>query len=217
MVLISFDIGIKNLAYCVLSDNSNIMDWKILNISCDELCEYISSKGTKCNSSGKYNINDLCICNSHSKLKLYLNEKKKKIKTKDTIFNIGKKMISLLDQEFENLLYDLVLIENQPSLKNPHMKSIQMVLYSYFLINSNARIEMVNASNKLKVYKGPPILCPYEKNKKNKYKINKFLSIQYTNCMIKNEDNKYIELFNSSNKKDDLADSYLQGIYWINK
>ena len=77
MVLISFDIGIKNLAYCVLSDNSNIMDWKILNISCDELCEYISSKGTKCNSSGKYNINELCICNTHSKLKLYLNEKKK--------------------------------------------------------------------------------------------------------------------------------------------
>ena len=35
--------------------------------------------------------------------------------------------------------------------------------------------------------------------------------------MIENEDNKYIELFNSSNKKDDLADSYLQGIYWINK
>ena len=28
-----------------------------------------------------------------------------------------------------------VIVENQPSLKNPTMKSIQMMVYSYFLIN----------------------------------------------------------------------------------
>ena len=35
--------------------------------------------------------------------------------------------------------------------------------------------------------------------------------------MILNEEEKFIELFSESKKKDDLADAYLQGIYWIEK
>ena len=35
--------------------------------------------------------------------------------------------------------------------------------------------------------------------------------------MIDNEDEKFKLLFHGSKKKDDLADAYLQGIYWIEK
>jgi len=35
--------------------------------------------------------------------------------------------------------------------------------------------------------------------------------------MIKDEEDKFVKLYTSSKKKDDLADSYLQGIYYINK
>ena len=35
--------------------------------------------------------------------------------------------------------------------------------------------------------------------------------------MIKEENEKFIELYNISKKKDDLSDSYLQGIYWLRK
>ena len=35
--------------------------------------------------------------------------------------------------------------------------------------------------------------------------------------MIKDDDDNFIELFDKSKKKDDLADAYLQGIYWIEK
>jgi len=35
--------------------------------------------------------------------------------------------------------------------------------------------------------------------------------------MILNEEKKFIDLFNESKKKDDLADAYLQGIYFIEK
>ena len=38
-----------------------------------------------------------------------------------------------LNQIPELLEVDYVFIENQPVLKNPQMKSIQMILYSYFL------------------------------------------------------------------------------------
>ena len=100
------------------------------------------------------------------------------------------------------------------------MKSIQMIIYTFFVIegimNDESSIEfihMVNARNKLKVYKGSPIEC----DKKNKYAKNKFLSVEYTKNMISEEDEQFQDLFKESKKKDDLADAYLQGIYWIEK
>ena len=117
-----------------------------------------------------------------------------------------------------------VLIENQPALKNPVMKSVQMIIYTFFIMNgvmnkesSIEEVFMVNARNKLKVYKGPFVICPYNDDKKNRYKKNKFLSVKYTEEMIKEDEQKFQDLFDSSKKKDDLADAYLQGIYWINK
>ena len=35
--------------------------------------------------------------------------------------------------------------------------------------------------------------------------------------MILEEEQKFIDLFSESKKKDDLADAYLQGIYFIDK
>ena len=100
------------------------------------------------------------------------------------------------------------------------MKSIQMIIYTFFIMNgimnessSIENIHMVNARNKLKVYKGPKIPC----NKQGKYAQNKYLSVEYTKNMIDKEDEKFIKLFQTSKKKDDLADAYLQGIYWIEK
>ena len=95
-----------------------------------------------------------------------------------------------------------------------------MIIYTYFMIegimNEESLIQnihMVNARNKLKVYKGPKIEC----NKKGKYAQNKYLSVEYTKKMIENENDHFQQLFETSKKKDDLADSYLQGIYWIEK
>ena len=99
------------------------------------------------------------------------------------------------------------------------MKTVQMILYSYFMIEGATKdklveqVHMINARNKLKVYKGPPVECKY----KEKYKRNKYLSVEYTKNMILVEEKKFIDLFNESKKKDDLADAYLQGIYFIDK
>ena len=123
-------------------------------------------------------------------------------------------MIEKLDELFSNTELNEVIVENQPSLKNPTMKSIQMMVYSYFLIKyENANLEMINARNKLKVYNGPKIECEI----KDKYKKNKYLAIEYCHHMIKENEDKFIQLYNESKKKDDLADCYLQGIYYILK
>ena len=133
-----------------------------------------------------------------------------------TIYRLTNKQLSQID------MTDVtdVIVENQPSLKNPTMKSIQMIVYSYFLMNGICnedskieRLEMINARNKLKVYKGEPIVCDI----KDTYKRNKYLAVQYCGKMILNEEQKFIDLYNDSKKKDDLSDSYLQGIYYLNK
>ena len=43
MKILSFDVGIKNLAYCLLdTENKSILDWGIINISVDTTCDHVS-------------------------------------------------------------------------------------------------------------------------------------------------------------------------------
>jgi hypothetical protein len=217
MNYLSFDVGIKNLAYCELTPEKKIIQWGIINLNEDPICDVHLNK--KCEKQSTYLIKDDCpenyCCSAHSK-------KFKKLKKLNTNYDILK-ISQLCIQKLRDLnLTEIkhVLIENQPALKNPTMKSIQMIIYTFFVVegvmNENSLIEnihMVNARNKLKVYTGPPIEC----NKKGKYAQNKFLSVEYTNYMIKGEVEEFKTLFTNSKKKDDLADAYLQGIYWIDK
>ena len=54
-------------------------------------------------------------------------------------------MLSLLKKlgEIEWGKIDKVVIENQPALKNPTMKSVQMILYSYFLIEGVTTLKTI--------------------------------------------------------------------------
>ena len=53
-----------------------------------------------------------------------------------------------------------------------------------------------------------------DKNQSQKYKIHKQMSQDYTRKLLQN-DPFNLEYFNSQSKKDDLADAYLQCIYYI--
>jgi len=73
MKVLSFDVGIKNMAYCILQvDNSNveIIDWNIINLM-DEVVEYKCScsqkNGKPCSSKAKYYQNDIYYCEKHAK------------------------------------------------------------------------------------------------------------------------------------------------------
>lgn len=214
---LSFDVGIKNLAYCVLCKDKKIKDWGIINLNENPCCDVKLKK--KCDKQSTYEVkgdpNVKYCCTAHSKKF----PKKKKLNTNHDLLKISQLCVSKL-RELDIKEVGSVLIENQPALKNPVMKSIQMMIYTFFVMDGvmsgSSKIEkihMVNARNKLKVYKGPKIEC----NKKGKYAQNKYLSVEYTKEMIKDEDNCFQELFKESKKKDDLADAYLQGIYWIEK
>jgi hypothetical protein len=282
MKICSWDVGIYNLSYCILEQDDISKEIKIL----------------------KWDI-----------VNLVDNDAQKKNRTL-----LFKNIPIKLNQIPELLEVDYVYIENQPVLKNPQMKSIQMILYSYFLFygitdgiliqksDVNGSIEEYNhkvkavdfcsASNKLKVYDGPEIALEDLKKKKvavkkskskkgkkeedaqNIEKINlldaldsddedyeekyallmaervqksekenkediiidtdgidktiidattqhggsslaygdkKKLAIAHAIYFLKDQELKYTEFFNSHKKKDDLADSFLQGVYVLKR
>ena len=224
MKILSWDVGIINLSYCIIdydenTKTKNIYKWGIINLI-DE-------------PNMKKNMN---LVFENIPRKLYEN---------DFLLNV-----------------DGVVIENQPSLKNPKMKSIQMIVYSYFLMygkilntqeNKINFIDFCNASNKLKVYKGPVISLEDLKKKKKKidnnssikdfitedkkdeleikehvekqkkstklsYSDKKKMAVEHVKYFLnENNDIENLEFFNNHKKKDDLADSYLQCLYIINQ
>ena len=220
MKILSFDVGIKNLAYCLLdTENKSIDDWNIINISVDPTCDHVN-KGKCCDKTATKMTKDsgFKLCTSHCKIKMYKDKKLRNVpKLDNRMLSLGNQIVKKLDEKKNFLNMDVVCIENQPALKNPTMKSVQMIIYSYFLMNGKAKdIQMINARNKLKVYTGPKIECDI----KETYKRNKFLAIKYCDIMIRENthiDKKFHKLYDDSKKKDDLSDAYLQGIYYINK
>ena len=219
MKYLSFDVGIKNLAYCSLNEDKKILDWGIINLNKDPKCQCGLQK--ECSKTATYQVTDTennevkYCCTTH--VKKY--KKKKKLNSNYDLFKISQIMMDELNSKVDFLNHEIICIENQPALKNPTMKSIQMLLYSYFIIEGVCKdpicsnVQMINARNKLKVYKGEPVECKFT----DKYKRNKYLSVEYTKLMILEEEQKFIDLFAESKKKDDLADAYLQGIYYIEK
>ena len=117
-------------------------------------------------------------------------------------------MYKLLDKIPELLSCNDILIENQPVLTNPTIKSISMLLFSYF-INKNPNVRFINAITKLNYDKERT--KEYLKESKNKYKARKELSIMYTNEILQNVeiDSSLMLYYSSSKKKDDLADAFL--------
>lgn len=186
MRVLSWDVGIYNLCYCLLEKfedgHIEIIDWNIVN-----LCE---------------------------------SEKEKK--DRNLLFeNIPKKLMAI--PTFEDI--DYVVIENQPVLKNPQMKSIQMILYSYFLIVGKTIVEMrepdkkpiksidfCSAMNKLKNIDSE-FKSKYGGSKMD-YKNKKKCAIDYVDHVLKDNET-FHSFYKSHKKKDDLADSYLQGMFYL--
>jgi hypothetical protein len=77
MKICSFDVGIKNLSYCVANfekDNFEIFDWDNINlIDSDKnktCCGIINKKGCEdkvCGKNAKYEVDDLAFCQTHVK------------------------------------------------------------------------------------------------------------------------------------------------------
>jgi hypothetical protein len=81
MSIISFDIGIKNMAYCVFDVSGSVVDWNIINLMDREpdtkTCTIIKNKKTVCGKKAKYEKNGNCFCQIHAKSSSFLFPDKK--------------------------------------------------------------------------------------------------------------------------------------------
>jgi hypothetical protein len=124
------------------------------------------------------------------------------------IVTIGRNIQYKLDILFNNSFDDigLVLIENQISPIANRMKTIQGMLSQYFLMKNNTlQIEFVSSMNKLK--EDGLINTTYSERKNAG--ISKCLGIISSDFMT------WVDFFNRHKKKDDLADCFLQGMWYI--
>jgi len=116
MNLISFDIGIKNMAYCIFcidaSNNLSISDWNVLNLmdieqpepkcSCKNIPKSKKAAATNCNSNAKYHKNNVYYCEKHAKSSPFLIPKKslnlKKMKLEELV-KLGNSHLLFMDVE----------------------------------------------------------------------------------------------------------------------
>jgi len=270
MKVLSIDVGIKNLAFCLFTkkpDNIHfeISKWDVVNISQPDVMNCcVLDKNQLCNKPAKYKKDLQYFCVKHAKKqtlqilpsdlkpndiqkktiqKLYEIADKysilyeKPIKKTDLVLLINKHiyenffqdvtitnaskvdLISVgcnIKNKFNEIFsdeetIDYVIIENQISPIANRMKTIQGMIVQYFIMSDILvdKLEFVSASNKLKD-------CDV-KDKQN-YSSRKKLGIQKCFETITN-DHRFInqvDFFKLHKKKDDLADSFLQGLWYIN-
>ena len=123
---------------------------------------------------------------------------------------------------------NIILLENQPVLKNPTMKSMQMFLYSYYLMQimnennlANKKLQCYCASKKLDMIKFLPEseqtrITTFIDTVNNAYQKNKKMSIMMVEVLLANN-KKWLEFFKGHPKKDDLADSLLMSLHYFEK
>ena len=274
MKILSIDVGIKNLAFCLfekldINGNNNgftITKWDTVNISEQEAHNCIAlDKNGVCNKPAKFTKGDdnQCFCLKHAKksnykvptpdlkasfiskqkiqklfeiadkykiqydkktkktdllasineyiLKNYLQEVQIKKAADVNLHNIGKNIKTHFDNLFsEEVCIDYVIIENQIGPLAIRMKTIQGMLVQYFVMSSVdvKNVEFISAANKLK---DCDIKDKSNYGDRKKLGIAKCLETISTNSNFSSK----LDYFNSHKKKDDLADSFLQGLWFL--
>ena len=165
------------------------------------------------------------IYNFYNNKKLEAMYTKKKTNANETnLITIGKNMKQLLNDIPEILDINVVLIENQISPIANRMKTIQGMLAQYFIMkNESIDIYFISSSNKLKQFQKLNLQYNNDReinetsiNVNPNYKANKLNGVLITNIIL-NENEQFNQWKDNMNtpKKDDLADSFLQGLWYF--
>jgi hypothetical protein len=170
------------------------------------------------------------IKNKKKQVSDFLKINRAKTTSKIDINHLGIALFQELDKIKSHILEpNIILLENQPVLKNPTMKSMQMFLYSYYLIRhmdhkanlDNKNLKCYTASKKLDLIKFLPQNEQEQINNiltsvKSGYQKNKKMSIMIVEYLLKNN-SKWLDFFKKHPKQDDLADSLLMSLHYFEK
>jgi len=264
MKILSIDVGIKNLAFCLMEKETShfkILKWDTVDIADEHsLTCQVKDKNTVCNKPAKFEKESKYFCLKHSKKQCYLIPtadlkysflQKQKIQnlydiadkyniayqkpikktdllsliheyinktcfdpivttnaSKVDLITVGYNIKTKLNDLFHAINIDIVIIENQISPIANRMKTIQGMIAQYFIMRSSQpqKIEFISACNKLK---------EFTNDSQDSYSERKKLGVSKTADLIQENHPEWYTLFSKSKKKDDLADSFLQGWWFI--
>ncbi len=131
-----------------------------------------------------------------------------RVKTTDlSLIEIGINLKKTLDELYGDVYIDTVIIENQISPIANRMKTLQGMIAQYFIMKNTTDIHFISAANKLKEYV----------SKKTTYSERKKMGIEICEELLINNEQfgKHLDMFHTHKKKDDLADCFLQGIWYL--
>ena len=157
------------------------------------------------------------------------------------LIQLGIAMRKAFDEEFKDHLatIDCIIIENQISPIANRMKSLQGMLAQYFIMHDKTQIVFVSAANKLKGYSAASAnevanvveaqsanveanavaeAASVDSADTSSYAARKKEGIRITlELLTTNYSADWLAYFKTHKKKDDLADAFLQGKWYINK
>lgn len=208
--ILSFDVGLKNLAYAVLvipeggpEGWPRLERWGILDIATETVAKMKSPRGTKPVPAMSKNEAQTTA------------------------------LVEILDREFydpfEDVRYDHVLIENQPSRKNPTMKSVQVAIHTYFAtlrlyMGAVGQVHLISASQKLASASGASGASGASSKEDVKsagasYRARKAQSVELCRRCLREDlkDEVALAQLDAARKKDDLCDAFLQAMAFLKK
>ena len=216
--ILSIDVGIKNCSYIILKNKyhkDNTVDNIVKDLDIVKFKNLDFSNGENCNSISLMHLNINVIHNFNREFEVFF---------------------EFIKEENANIL---ILIEDQMSGR---MKCIQNMMASYFIINHYETcydniVFFVSPKQKLKPFneKGQdPFKTPTSsgivagcnnhnknKNKANFIMDNKMIPLMKAECLDGDGNPKvfklkeYIDCYTGLKKQDDMADAFLQALYYL--
>jgi hypothetical protein len=129
---------------------------------------------------------------------------------------------------FSNIPIDMMIIENQISTLASRMKTLQGMITQYFIMKEVPQIEFISASCKLKLFTDTPLshhnsssnedeliidASTYTDRKKSGIAVCR--SLGEISRKRNSDYAKWMPVFETHKKKDDLADCFLQGLWRV--
>ena len=204
-LIVKYNFGSSNSPHLISEEKGEKHENKIVNINS-------TKTKIKKNSNTKDDLINMIKQELHTN---YL-EHVENVKAMDVdLVTIGKNMMQELDKvlgmgglRVSDTKIDIAIIENQISTIASRMKTLQGMIAQYFIMKHTPHIEFISASNKLKMFMT---------KKKTTYTERKVESVEITAELLetKEEFGDFKGYLNKNKKKDDLADCFLQGIYYL--
>jgi len=142
--------------------------------------------------------------------------------------DLVQRLVRVLRDRFDGERVDVVLIENQPCMKNPTMKSIQVAIHAFFAVRDmraeesefgRTEVALVSAASKLQVRERDAVdlSAIVTKSRYARAKKTSVAIARHYLALTADVNASWAPVFEACKKRDDLADVYCQALHYLKR